>query len=250
MIRTLFSSPQECPLNCLYCFARMDEYKKLDMFNVDNLNNGAEIIYPSCDSELVFDDAFFKMIDDITTMSQYKIFSFSTKRTLSLSVIKRLQELNRRMILGKKGFIKVNVSITNKMRIGELEPSSASYEDRLETLHRLNQFNVPNSVIIKPILPFIKDEEYINIINDTSSLTEYYTLGGLYFSQESNFYKSYLTEYEYEDRAVSWLGYKPYWKYISYDNRSEVLKAIIKNNGCKYFESDKDMIDDMFERYI
>ncbi|GAI01245.1 unnamed protein product, partial [marine sediment metagenome] len=107
-------------------------------------------------------------IEKSILIKDYTIISFSTKAKMNNNVIEKINLINQNLTNKNKGFIKVSVSITNKSMIDELEPFASSFEERIETLKLLNKYKIPNSVILKPILPFIDVEEYQEIINKAS----------------------------------------------------------------------------------
>jgi len=239
MNRKLYSSPKSCSFKCKYCFRTIDDYKEQEIFNSHVFYDDFDIIYPSCDSEIIINKELFDYIEKSILIKDYTIISFSTKAKINNNIIEKINLINHNLINKNKGFIKISVSITNKSMIDELEPFASSFEERIETLKLLNEYNIPNSVILKPILPFVDIEEYEEIIDITSKYTKYFLLGGLYISKKTEFYDQYIKgKYNSIEKTVKWLDNNPKWDYIEDKEKMSVIKSYIKNKNLKYFEDD------------
>jgi DNA repair photolyase len=252
--REFYSGSDKCNLGCLYCFADIEGFRKLDVVNFKGKNSESDdvlIYYPSCDTEFNWSDNFDKFINKLVDSNTKSIISISTKGKLRKSIIEKIKKANDILIKQNIGFIKFSVSITNKSMISVIEPHASSYQERLDLLNYLNDQEIPSSVILKPILPFIETKEYIEIINDTIPFTANYLLGGLYVSKESVIYNDFIKDkYETTERKADWLSYKPMWTYIDSTNKMNILQEYINNNNKNSFFSDLELLESMWENLI
>jgi DNA repair photolyase len=138
-----------------------------------------------------------------------------------------------------------------KDRINEIEPGTIKYEDRIGLLKRLKERNIPNSVVLKPLLPFIDLDVYKVIIDETSIYTNSYLIGDLYVNIKSKFYEYYVKDkYEIHKREVLWLPDKKTW-YVVVDNikKSNIEKYINKLEK-NVFHSDVEHLEFLNKVYL
>lgn len=161
MKRIMFSASKQCPLGCKYCFAKWDNYpKQLSCNNELNFNKTVNIVYPCCDGEFFLDENWFSFLEGIINkVKKRTIISISTKLIITEDIIKKIADLNKRLLDKRLGFIKIAISISNRSKIQEIEPGTSTFEDRLNSLKLLSKYNIQRSVTLKPILPFITKED-------------------------------------------------------------------------------------------
>lgn len=243
----MVSSRNQCPLGCKYCFARWNKYEKQN--NIDPIlshinKKPIKVIYPSCDGEFFLDEDWRSYLENICYQaSEPTLVSISTKILLSQEQIKIIAELNKYLLKKKIGFIKISVSVTNFSRIEEIEPGAASFRDRLYNLEMLKENQIPCSVTIKPILPFITKEEYFYIIDRCMIYTNLFLLGNLYIDEKSEFFKTYIPKVPFIEVKVSWLTQKPMWKMYKSDLLYETIKQYIKDKDLEPFDSDVELLN-------
>jgi DNA repair photolyase len=252
--RNFFSGKTSCPFGCLYCFADFEGFKKMELINFNeeqDTQNNVLIYYPSCDSEFIWTREFDLFIEKLFNSEQKAIISISTKARLKESILSKIKSINEILIPRKSGFIKLSVSFSTKSRIGEIEKGTLPYIQRIDQLRVFKEMGIPSSVILKPILPFIENEEYAEIINDTSDLTMYYLLGGLYLSNNSDFYKDYIEgRYTTVQKEADWLPYKPEWVFIESGEKIAALKNYIINKGKDVSLSDVELLRKIWQSLI
>ncbi len=213
MKRTVQGLNKKCAFGCIYCFTH-ENYQSNGQTEIDERTiKETELIQPFCDYD-VFACEQCEWKNEITKYAKYgKIVSFATKAVISEEKAKALSEINEVLKL-KGAFIHVGVSITTLRLIDELEPRASSYSDRVTSLLNLSKYDVPCSVIIRPLLPILSFEEIEKIVDDTSLICENYILGPLYLN-------SAITEYlqnkgvviKKQKHNVNWLNGQPE-KYI------------------------------------
>lgn len=207
-----------------------------------------DIIYPSCDSEFVLDKKLYNKL--INQVHNRTIVSVSTKAVLSTKMLDNLSLLDEKL-KDNNGFLKLSVSITNKHSIDKLEPRTANYTERLNSLQILSNSNIATSVNIKPILPVIPLAEYIEIIDDCSEYTDLFLLGGLYVDKSES--KPELLQdsktITSELRYVSWLPGKTKWPYIEDKEKINSIVSHIEKIDKNWFDSDIDVLKHIFAGY-
>lgn len=246
MHRKLYSSKYGCSNKCLYCFANFEQYSKQELFSSNEIEQNFEVIYPSCDSELVIDSDLLEYVNKAKLLKKYTVLSFSTKKIIPNEILKKIKEINSGLLKHDRGFIKISVTITNKTKINELEPNSSSYIERLQSLKSLKEYNIPCSLIIKPVLPFISDNEYYQIIDDISDITDDILIGGLYVDTKSLFFKNYIYDkYPIEKKKIAWLHDKPTWSYVDNNPQLKRIEEYILKNDLNYFDNDLELISSL-----
>jgi DNA repair photolyase len=243
MQRKLYSSKYGCSNKCLYCFANFEQYSKQELFTSNEIEQKFEVVYPSCDSELNIDSDLLEYVNKAKLLKNFTVLSFSTKKIIPDEILKKIKEVNSGLLKHDRGFIKISVTITNKTRINELEPNSSSYIERIQSLKSLKEYNIPCSLIIKPVLPFISDDEYYQIIDDIRDITNDVLIGGLYVDTKSLFFKNYIDgKYPIEKKKVSWLRDKPTWYYVDNNPKLKRIEEYILKNDLNYYDNDLELI--------
>ena len=239
--RKMIHASTTCPYQCQYCFSKWLNYKRPNTITefIDDL-----LIYPFCDSELEFQDyktILFEIAEQVNLNKCRIVISISTKSYLKDDVLDELQFLHENLCKYGGG-VKVSVSLTNKT-FPDIEKGVASYAERIDLLKKLTNYEMKTSVIVKPILPFVSPEEYIDILDDTCSFSEKFLIGGLYVNKRTDFYKNYIQEkYETVLREVDWLDGEN-WLYVDSADTQKIIKNHLLAKGKAIFESDRDLIE-------
>jgi DNA repair photolyase len=234
-----FLNKKVCENGCRYCFAKWP----LDDSNYDSLEDYGNdvVIYPLCNNDLTPSDDIAeteKYLERcLSLQSGFSMISISTKTDVSPQFLEWIAAANRRY--AGKGLIKLSVSFSCRKAIPEIEPSAASYNDRLSLLKNIKERCIPTSVILKPVLPFIETAEYAEIINDASRYTDAVVLGGLYVNQDTSFYHDYIAaKYKLEEKSVLWLKNKPLWLVVESAEKIKQIKDCCAKKGITYYMSD------------
>lgn len=157
-------------------------------------------------------------------------------------MLKSICELNDFLVQNEKGFVKVAVSFA-ALSIDELEQGTLSYRERLELLAELSRLGLPTSVTLKPVLPFVSNEEYNDILKDCAKLVKRITIGGLYVNRNTAFFKKYIDgKYQTKPRRVSWLSGQPLWDYVCQEEKLLSIANSAVEKGLLVFESDEELI--------
>lgn len=242
MKRKLYARKNSCGANCLYCFAQWGNYNQPSWESEQNFTCSEEVvIYPCCDGD------FFQQsigLDELYNKCGHKknYISISTKQDLSDEQIEMLTEINDKLIYENKGFIKIGIPFTSKSRIDEIEKGTAPYDVRKKLLSRLMEKGLNVCVVIKPLLPFISVEEYIELINDLKFVKKF-LIGDLYVDINSSFYQNYIDKSLFvQKRLVKWLDGNVTWDVIEQTEKKAAITDYINNIKCEAYESDIEVI--------
>lgn len=243
-MRNLYSVNNPCQAGCAYCFAKWEDiYTGQPLLETANIDNESIILYPCCDGELFDQTGVIDNIKAIANDTEKIYVSISTKRALNQEEFNYILTLNHWLEEHNKGFVKFSVSVSTKTKICEIEPSTADYGDRLLIAQKLMFSNIHSSLTLKPVLPFIPLQEYIEIIHDFSPYIKHITLGGLYINPTSKFYAEYIQDkYSCTKRKVCWLDNNPEWYYIEDKEKTQQLIEYASNLGIQVHLSDEDLI--------
>lgn len=245
--RQLFSGEKTCSANCMYCFAKWPGFMKQPVISTQRISDQSVIVYPCCDSDISENEGYLEHLWAIAEREGKTYVSISTKKQIPDELITQYQELDCYLRKYKKGFIKISVSVTAKYQINQIEPGTDSYYKRKEFFIQLQENGFTPSLIFKPVLPFISDVEYQEIVADFSSC-DYFLLGDLYVHADTEFYKKYiLDQYPERSRKISWLNSTPCWQYVEQDDKIQKLAQFITEQNKEVFYSDVDLIYRMAE---
>ena len=240
MDRCFVSKNAECTGMCKYCFSKWNNYVKFE--NPKEICDNT-IIYPNCDGDM-FDDYFEELIQYLKEISDRNVsVSVSTKFNIKDEQLKKLIELYEILQKRNKGIVKVSISFSCLSEIGDIEKNTAFYEERIKLVKRIRQYGLPYVTIIKPILPFIDEKEYYQIIDDTIEFSPYYLIGDLYVSPDTKFYNTYIkNKYPTELRNVLWNGENGPWNVvIDNEKKQHIIDYIISRKGL-VFDTDEDVM--------
>lgn len=246
MERRLFTFGVPCTMGCKYCFASSKGFLKPAGFELDSTSRPC-VVYPLCDSDIIhsYNDLFSVFEKIYENVGPY-IVSLSTKGDVSIEMIERLLSIRDKLLL-MGGLLKVSVSISSRSLVGVLEPKATSYEKRIESLMRLSEREIPTSLVIKPIIPFVSSEEYVSILEDVVNITKYVLIGDLYVFPGELFYESYIkNKYHLQKKKVKWVIGNPEWFYVESVEQKKVIKLFAKENGLMLFESDFDFLQYLY----
>lgn len=246
--RKLFSGKETCSANCAYCFAKWPNYVKQPILDIQQIPDGGVILYPCCDSDICENETEWDHLWAIATRAAKLYVSISTKRWIPDKLILQYQRLNQYLREQKKGFVKISISLTTKYQIDQIEPGTDDYYRRKQLFEQLQELGFMSSLIFKPILPFVSEEEYQEIITDFPTC-DFFLLGDLYVHTETEFYKRYIyNQYPEKLRKILWLNSCPSWRYVAQDDKIRKIAQFIVLQGKEAFYSDRDVICGMIER--
>ena len=243
-MRKLYSATTPCKAGCKYCFSKWSGiYAEQLQFSIEHNRDKAAIDYPCCDGEFFDQHNIVDVTKSIMKKMEKVYVSVSTKCNVTDSQLKAIIDLNNMLRDENKGFVKFSVSVTNKVHILEIEPQTASYGDRLDIVRRLVSVGIPSSLTLKPILPFIPDEEYYEILEDFSAVVNRVMVGGLYVCPNTPFYENYIkSKYPTGKREVTWLEEKPMWDYVKNPAKIDRIKQKAIELGMSCFDSDAELV--------
>ncbi len=233
MKRTVQGLKKRCAFGCIYCFTHEDyETNGQSVIDEDELKQ-TEMIQPFCDYD-VFACEHCEWEKEISEYARYgKIVSFATKAFISEEKAKTLSEINK-SLMNKGAFLHVGISITTVRLIEEIEPRTASYEKRVESIKNLNKYSIPCSVIIRPLLPVLTVEEIEKIVDDTRLFCNNYIFGPLYLNTEiTKYLQNKGIEIIKRTHNVNWLNGQPEKIILDSHISNELEKKLIEYCNSK-----------------
>lgn len=244
-MRKLYSANTPCHAGCQYCFASWkDIYDGQPLIQTASLDNDSTVLYPCCDGELFEQTDIINTIKKLSSHPRKIYVSVSTKRRITVEEIDYLVALDKWLKENNKGFVKFSVSVSTKSRGEEIEPCATSYEERLLIAEQLKNAGILTSLNIKPILPFISQQEYFEILRDFSRYINHVMLGGLYVNPSSSFYKTYIKDrFDCTKRKVCWLDKCPEWYYVEDKLKTQKITEYATELGMQVYQSDEDFIN-------
>ena len=239
--REYMNADRACPFQCKYCFAKW----KMKLPKTVDIHEGSHtvVLYPLCDSELCSQDIheLEHIIQEYikNNLNDKKlIVSISTKDKEFTNYIPILNRIQKTVSL-TGGFVKLGISFTN-INYEYLEEGTATFEERINLLRMLSEYEFKLSAVIKPLLPFVTLDEYKEIIKQSD--VDKYLLGGLYVEEGSEFYNLYIKgKFKVTHRPVAWLNDEKYL-YVESDETQTELIHFIKSIGKNAYSSDIEMI--------
>lgn len=251
-MRKLYSAIAHCNAGCKYCFTKWDHmYSEQLPFGVERLCSREAIVYPCCDGEFFDQKNYIDIAESMMDEMDKIYFSISTKSLVTDQMLFAISKLNELLRSKDKGFVKFSISISNKARINEIEPGTIAYPDRLKIAYRLIDAGIPCSLTLKPILPFIPNDEYFEVLDDFSPVIKRILIGGLYVCPNTKFYKEYIEgKFDSEKREVMWLENRPTWDYVCDPQKMDQIKKYSAQLGLQMFESDTEVIKSFIDNGV
>lgn len=242
MQKTFFHSDHRCTNGCIYCFSDWNATDELALWGKDVYQKDVSIVYPICNSEIIDRDRFIDQLVEYALKCENKvIFSISTKNRWDECAIQKIKKINE--TYQNNLSVKISVSFSCMSRIDIIEPRAIRYESRLELLKRLVSNGIPTSVMLKPILPFVPYEEYVQLVNDCAKICKFFVVGALYVDRGTEFYRQYIEgKWRTVKQHCSWLDTD--LEYVYHERYDDIRKYIKSKAAC--YESDEAFICDYY----
>jgi DNA repair photolyase len=240
---------RKCPFRCRYCFANFKQYKSPPSLtdleaNPESLLEGIDFIYPACDVDLF---ALRNPLEILTSVAGYgRSISVSTKAKLSEKIVSSLAKLNERM-LATGCFLKVSVSFSSKFSLRKIEPRTTSFKSRLNNLDMLTACSVPNSAIIKPVLPEIQTSEYFSLVDSLVPVTHNIVLGELYLDSAN--YRMEKLGHPVDFKEVQWANQFPVWPVIRSFEKLNQISSYVESLGITCYNSDLEFMSKLQDQF-
>jgi len=244
-VRRFLSTPIPCKASCKYCFAKWPDYSPQPHLGYDQeiMGENRIVLYPCCDGDYFNLLGFIEDVKHLSLAYDKIYVSLSRKTAPCDDQISQLLSLNEWLVAEEKGFVKFAIALSNRSMLEEIEPSTMSYQQRLELARVLSSLKLPLSLTLKPILPFIPFSDYSSILEDFRPYLTHVLIGGLYVNKDTAFYEKYiLKHYTSTKRQVVWLPNNPEWDYIEDPLLMEQNTDYADNLNMKVFTSDYPLI--------
>ena len=243
MKRIVQGQNKKCKFGCIYCFTKENYYTNGQHELSEEELQDVDIIQPFSDYD-VFACENSDWQNEIEYYSHYnRIISFATKAHITKNIAKELSNINSCLKL-KGAFLHVGISISTIKHIKDLEPRSSSFESRIESLKILQENNIPCSVIIRPVLPTLDNDELENIVKSTYQYCDNYIYGPLYLNTDiENYLKNKGYVLEKKLHSVKWREGTPTCYIHESEQQYEAIKDCCKKYGKNAYPSNNLAVD-------
>ncbi len=247
--RRLYSS-SGCEANCKYCFSKWNNtYISQPTMQSEKIHDDISVVYPSCDGDIINDKKGISELWQLVNNSKKIIVSMSTKCNIKEVIMNALIEINNYLVKNDKGFVKLSISLSTKTMIEKIEENALPYARRFDLLRQMTELGFYTSATIKPILPFVPNEEYYEIIDDCRSVVDRILIGGLYVDRSSEFYKQFIKDkYNITQRSVQWLNSHPMWDYVVQEEKIKQIYTYGVSKNLLVFDTDVDLIKSLLAK--
>jgi DNA repair photolyase len=184
------------------------------------------------------------MLRQLTLMGKH--VNISTKALLSDATVYALHTLHTQMRT-QGTILSALVSLSCWDSAPHVEPHTPSPQGRMQTVARLSSYSIPVFIAVRPILPHLADEEYVQIVREgINAGCNGFILGPLYADDRGQFVRWIPAErLDTVDRhrcTVSWSPHAPTWTRYEDEARLQRLMALTKAQGGRVFLSSADVM--------
>lgn len=242
---------RKCPFGCTYCFTRFSQYEPPlsleELEAASHLAQGIDVLYLACDVDLFAYRRWSEYLDRAVAFD--RSISVATKAALSSADAARLGEIAAAM--RSRGLVlKLAVSCSTASRITELEPRTATFAQRIENLRLLREVGVTASLLLRPLLPDVADEEYEQIVEVGMRHTSLIVIGDEYVDEdEARRRPTGVLSAPVAKRAVGWLRSPASWPVrMAGERRKAHLTRAVLQRGGQLYHSDLDLMAALLAR--
>lgn len=238
---------RRCPFGCVYCFDRFEQYEGVPtMATVEETPTmlaDVDVVYPACDVDMFARKDFAAVLSRCLAFDRH--VSISTKAAITTSMAAQIGEVAE-ALRAQGRILKVGVSLSTRDSIDRLEPRTSGYAERLTSLSKLREHDVPTSLNLKPILAEVHDSEYLLVLEECAALTNRLLIGEEWLDDRV---------VREEDRShvravVDWLpGARPWPLALSPHRRSRLVAASAELGYIAY-ESDLTLMKDLGSGHV
>ncbi len=251
--RVLVPVGEPCGFGCRYCYTRGGEVGLSRVSAQEILRRFQEFV---SEDSIAFEtiqfgydgDPFWHperglaMLSELASMGKH--INFSTKALLTDAHIAVLREIGERIhAAGRTLSALVSVSCWDSAAV--VEPHTPTPAERMLTISRLKEINIPVFISVRPILPHIADQEYERMADEgLLAGCDGFVLGPLYADERGRFVRfipaGVLTSIPSRKGVVPWSAHAPTWTRYEDDKRLVWMQQMIASRGGRVFISSAD----------
>jgi DNA repair photolyase len=251
--RVLVPVGAPCPFGCRYCYTRGSDVGSARVDADEILSRFREFLAtsdtPFKTIQFGYDgDPFAQPERGIAMLRQLvttgKHVNFSTKALLTDTTLNALSNIQKQMkAIDTTLSALVSLSCWNSAHL--VEPHTPSPSERMQTVARLRDLDIPVFIAVRPVMPHIADEEYERIASaGVGASCNGFVLGPLYADDRGQFVRGIppelLAATPHRRCTVSWSAHRPVWTRYEEETRLQHLMAMIRNRGGRVFLSSAD----------
>jgi DNA repair photolyase len=251
--RVLVPVGEPCPFGCRYCYTRGGEVGLSRVSAQEILDRFQEFVEGNADSfgtiQFGYDgDPFARPERGITMLAELaktgKHINFSTKALLRETEVQALKGIAEK-IHRAGATLSALVSISCWDSAAVVEPHTPTPAERVLTIARLKEINIPVFISVRPILPHIADREYERMVDEALLVgCDGFILGPLYADEKKRFVRfipaGILSEIPSKRGVVPWSAHAPTWTRYEDSARLARLQEMMEQKGGRVFLSSAD----------
>ena len=251
--RVLVPVGEPCPFGCRYCYTRGGEVGLSRVSAQEILNRFQEFVEENREAfetiQFGYDgDPFARPERGITMLAELanigKHVNFSTKALLGEAEAQALKGIAEK-IQRAGATLSALVSISCWDSAAVVEPHTPTPAERILTIARLKEINVPVFISVRPILPHIADREYQRMVDEALLVgCDGFVLGPLYADEKGRFVRfipaGVLSEVPAKRGVVPWSAHTPTWTRYEDSTRLVRLQQMMEQKGGRVFLSSAD----------
>jgi DNA repair photolyase len=251
--RVLVPVGEPCGFGCQYCYTRGGEVglsrvsaqEILKRFQEFVSENGVafETIQFGYDGDPFWHpERGLAMLRELASTGKH--INFSTKALLTSPHIAALREIGEKIhAAGRTLSALVSVSCWDSATV--VEPHTPTSAERMLTIARLKEINIPVFIAVRPVLPHIANREYERIAEEgVLAGCDGFILGPLYADDRGQFVRfipaGVLTSTPARKGVVPWSAHAPTWTRYEDSERLGWMQQMIESRGGRVFLSSAD----------
>jgi DNA repair photolyase len=251
--RVLVPVGEPCPFGCRYCYTRGGDVGLSRVSAEEILSRFQEFLNENSSSfetiQFGYDgDPFARPERGIAMLAQLattgKHINFSTKALLEDTTIVALRGI-KEQIDARGATLSALVSVSCWDSAAVVEPYTPSSQERMLSIARLKEIQIPVFIALRPVLPHIADHEYEQVAEEgLRADCDGFILGPLYADERGRFVRfipqSILSQIPSRTGTVPWSAHAPTWTRYEDSVRLQRLQHMIEQKGGHVFLSSAD----------
>lgn len=235
-----------CPYSCAFCYVKSG-FNKYPNFNIDEIisylktnRNKYNIIYISGDTDSFAPPRTSKAIELLEKISKSidVDITFTTRTVFKTEDIKRLKNISDYMKTKNYKLI-ASISISRLYSSEFIEPKPIPKpEERIELIKRLKENGIYTMLAVRPFLPIIDSNEYIEIIKRCKNYVDV-VLGEIWYADEkliNDVCKSIdINKISFVDKIMDFDTNKKVWKCFEAQNIVKEVDKYCNQNNIKFY---------------
>jgi hypothetical protein len=199
-----------------------------------------DVVYPACDVDLFALRRWREHLAHACALGPS--ISVSTKASLTEADVEEIR-LHSESLVQRGRVLKIGVSFSTRERVRVLEPNAPSYSKRMDTLRLLSQAGIHTALVLRPLLPDVRPEEYAAIVDDGHAFTDIVLTGPEHLDDDPEHARQQIRGAEPVTRvSIAWLETAPDWPSRRSFAQEVAVRRQAERHGMTVFDSDSEVM--------